>query len=107
MSKKFMFFLALFIIATLLNKASAQLIKNVNDSTIIVKDGAVALRYNTYFIKSSAGKLIATFKGGQKIELKKTNPTILKAGAVDCVKIPCPSSFGSQTTCWECRPRPI
>lgn len=109
MSKKFMFLLAPLFIAGLLNKASAQQIQKVNDSTIIVSDGAVVPRYNTYFIKSAKGKRIATFKGGQKVKLRRpnsTNPDIQAVGEVDCVKIPCPGSFGPQTTCWDCRPRP-
>jgi hypothetical protein len=107
MSKKFISVYAVFCLFFLANKVSAQharAIQKVNDTTIMVPNGAIVPKNNTYFIKSSTGKTIATYKGGQTVSLGSTSAARRKV--IDCVQIPCPGTFGSDVVCWKCKTRP-
>lgn len=88
------------------NKIMDPKMPSQNDSTITVLDGAIVPPDNVYYVETTEGKVIATFKGGQEVELGSLTELVPRAGEIDCVEITCPGGFGSQVTCWRCRARP-
>jgi hypothetical protein len=54
----------------------------------------------TYFYLEN-GKVIATVHGGGSVAAHHP----MDEPIVDCVQIPCPTKFGSNTVCWQCRER--
>jgi len=70
---------------------------------IIVRNGSTVPRKNTYFVKSSTGKTVATHSSGQKVSVRRAER---RRGILDCAQIPCPPTFPSDAVCWKCVERP-
>lgn len=113
MTTKFTSLLAVSCLFFLANTASAQQpdagkvasVQKTYDS-IKVSDGTVVPKNRVYIIESSAGKTIATYKAGQKVQLGGSAVSASGKKVVDCVQIECPGTFKPGTICWKCKARP-
>lgn len=50
-------------------------------------------RDKTYIIRNKSGRELGRYQAGQSIVFKEV---------MNCVKIPCPDSFGADVVCWQC-----
>ena len=75
-------------------------------NTIMVKQGAVVPKNQTYYLYDEAGtKLLATFSAGQSVNIlqyRKAKVATKDAPKINCAQVNCPPSFGSNVICWKC-----